>query len=126
MDKAEVAASLCQMPDYLHDHPDMSLAARLQQILASRTDPITEADLVSALHARPELIETWAAYVEDQRTSDGWYVTPSNTPTGGSEWILSRPGRKQPIVFDSPSAAYAALILRIVAQGLIGSSASHR
>jgi hypothetical protein len=67
-------------------------------------------------------IDSWAAYVEDLRTSDGWFVAVSNEHTRRPEWILARPGRKEWLAFDNPIAAYAALILRIVAPGLLGFS----
>lgn len=117
MDGTEIAAALCEIPKYLQEHPDISLSVRLREILASRTGPVREADLVSILSAHRDLIDSWAAYVEDQRTSDGWYVGVSNDPTLRPEWILAQPGRKN-LAFDSPISAYAALILRIVAQGL--------
>lgn len=126
MDRIEVAAALCEIPKYLRDHPDTSLSTRLREILASRADPVREADLVSALSVHRDLIDSWAAYVEDQQTSDGWYVSVSNDePTRRPEWILARPGRKEKLAFDSPIAAYAALILRIVAQGLLDTSQGH-
>jgi hypothetical protein len=122
MDRPEVAAALCEIPEYLHEHPDTSLSARLREILVSRTDPVREADLVSILSVRRDLIDSWAAYVEDQGTSDGWYVAVTNDPARRPEWILARPGRQERVVFDSSIAAYAALILRLVAQGLLGST----
>ena len=126
MDRREVAAAVCEIPQYLREHPDTSLSARLKEILASRTDPVREADLVSVLSAHRDLIDAWAAYVENQRTSGGWYVAASNEHASRPEWILARPGRKQRVAFDTPIAAYAALILRIVAQGLLGVSQGHR
>jgi hypothetical protein len=122
MDRREVAAAVCEIPKYLREHPDTSLSARLREILASRTDPVREADLVSALSVHRDLIDSWAAYVEDLRTSDGWFVAVSNEHTRRPEWILARPGRKERLAFDDPIAAYAALILRIVAPGLLGVS----
>ena len=119
MDKSEVAAALCEIPQYLREHPDTSLSTRLREVLASRTHPVTQADLVSILSAHRDLIDSWAVYVEDQRTLDDWHIAVSNDPTRQPEWILARPGRKN-ITFDSPIAAYAALILRIVARGLLG------
>jgi hypothetical protein len=125
MDRLEVAAAVCEIPTYLREHPNTSPSARLEEILASRTDPVREADLISILSAHRGLIDSWAAYVEDQRTSDGWYVAVSNEPKRPSEWILERLGRKERLTFDSPIAAYAALILRIVAQGLLGVRPGH-
>jgi hypothetical protein len=122
MDRREVAVAVCEIPKYLREHPDTSLSARLREILASRTDPVREADLVSVLSVHRDLIDSWAAYVEDLRTSDGWYVAVSNEHTRRPEWILARPGRKERLAFDNPIAAYAALILRIVAPGLLGVS----
>jgi hypothetical protein len=122
MDRREVAVAVCEIPKYLREHPDTSLSARLREILASRTDPVREADLVSALSVHRDLIDSWAAYVEDLRTSDGWFVAVSNEHTRRPEWILARPGRKERLAFDNPIAAYAALILRIVAPGLLGFS----
>lgn len=125
MDEAEVATALCEIPKYLREHPDISLSARVREVLASRMAPVREADLISALSAQQDLVDLWGAYVEDQRTSDGWYVEVSIGPARQTEWILARPGRKKGLAFDSPIAAYAALILRMVAQGL-GVSQSHR
>jgi hypothetical protein len=125
MDRAEVATALCEIPKYLHDHPDTSLSARLREVLASRTDPVREADLISTLSAHRDLVDSWAAYIADQRTSDGWYVEASNGTALRPEWMLVRPGRKHRLAFDSAAAVYAALILRIVAQGL-GVSDAHR
>jgi hypothetical protein len=119
MDRSEVAGALCEIPKYLREHPGTSLSVRLQEILASRMEPVREADLVSVLSVHRDLIDSWAAYVEDQRTPDGWYVAVSNEPTRQPEWILMRPGRKERVAFDSPIAAYAALILSIVARGLL-------
>jgi len=120
MNRTEVAAALCEIPKYLREHPDTSLSARLGDILASRMDPVREADLISILSTDRDLIESWAAYVGDQRTSDGWYIAVSNGPTRQPEWILARGGRKERLAYDSAVGAYAALILRIVAQGLLG------
>ena len=125
MDSTEIAAALCEIPNYLREHPDISLSARRREILASRTDPVREADLGSVLSVHRNLIDSWAAYVEDQRTSDGWYVTVSDDPTRRSDWILARRGRKERLAFDSPIAAYASLILRMVAQELLGAGNGH-
>jgi hypothetical protein len=119
MDKAAVAAALCEMPAYLREHPHTSLKVRLEEILALRTDPVTEADLLRILSARQDLIESWTAYVENQRTADGWYVAVADQPP--RRWILSRPGHRHRIAFESKAAAYAALVLRIMAPGLLGS-----
>jgi hypothetical protein len=123
MDRTAIAAALCEIPQYLREHPDTSLSGRLREILASRKDPVTEADLLSILSARHDLIDSWSAYVEDQRMSDGWHVAVSNEPA--PRWILVRRGRGTSIAFDSPSAAYAALVLRILAHGLLGASHGH-
>jgi hypothetical protein len=122
MDRREVATAVCEIPKYLREHPDASLSARLRGILASRTDPIREADLVSVLSEHRDLIDLWASYIEDQRTSDGWYVAVSTEHARRPDWILARPGRKERLAFDTQIAAYAALILRVVAQGLLGVS----
>jgi hypothetical protein len=122
MDRREVATAVCEIPKYLREHPDSPLSARLREILASRTDPVREADLVSVLSERRDLIDLWTSYVEDQRTPDGWYVTVSNEHARRPEWILARPGRNERLAFDTPVAAYAALILRVIAQGLLGVS----
>jgi hypothetical protein len=122
MDRREVATAVCEIPKYLREHPDASLSARLREILASRSDPVREADLVLVLSEHRDLIDLWTSYVEDQRTSDGWYVAVSNEDARRPEWILARPGRQERLAFDTPIAAYAALILRVVARGLLGVS----
>lgn len=126
MDREQVATALCQIPEYLHKHPDSSLSARLQEILAARMEPVREADLVATLSMNSELIDSWSAYVCDQRTSDGWYVKVSTEPSLRPGWILTRPGHKDRVIFDTPVAAYAALILRIVAQALLAAGSHYR
>jgi hypothetical protein len=125
MNGTEIAAALCEIPTYLNEHPDISLEVRLREILSSRAGPVKEADLVSILSAHRELIDSWAAYIEDQRTTDGWYVAVSTKSKGPTEWILKRLGRKDLLTFDSQIAAYAALILRIAAPAVL-SSQGHR
>jgi len=125
MNGTEIAAALCEIPKYLNEHPDSSLSVRLREILASRTGPVKEADLVSILSAHGDLIDSWAAYVENQQTTDGWYVAVSTEPKHPTEWILKRTGRKDLLTFESKIAAYAALILRIAAPAVL-SSQRHR
>jgi len=118
LDRAEIAKAVCELATYLREHPDTSLAARRQELLGSGVDRVTDADLVPILLKRPQLIEAWISYVEDQRTSDGWYVTVRNVSGGESAWIVTRPRNSQSLQFDSRVAAFAALIVRIVGQPL--------
>ncbi len=112
--RAETAAALCELARYLRAHPDTSLAVRRRELLRAADDLICEADLVKVLHAHPELIDSWSSFVEDQRTSDGWYVTARQTAPREAEWVLACPGREDSIAFSSAAAAYAGLIARVV------------
>jgi hypothetical protein len=118
MDRAEVASLVCELATYLRDHPNVSLAARRQELLGRRVYRVSAADLAPILTARTQLLESWTSYIEDQRTSDGWYVTVRSVPGGEPAWIVARPGNTQSFVFDSQVAAFAALIVRIVGQPL--------
>jgi hypothetical protein len=112
--RAETVAALCELAICLRAHPDTSLAVCRRELLRAGDDLVCEADLVNVLLARPELIDSWASFVEDQRTSDGWYVAVRQTAPRGAEWVLARPGRKDAIAFSSAAAAYAGLIARVV------------
>jgi len=118
MDRAEVAVAVVELATYLRDHPDTSLAARRQELLGSGVYRVPASDLASILLKQPQLLESWASYVEDQRTSDGWYVTVRSMPGAESVWIVARPGNSQSLLFDSRVAAFAALIVRIVGRPL--------
>jgi hypothetical protein len=99
---------------YLREHANVSFARCCREILASVTDSVTEADLIPILAGHPGLTDLWADYIADQRTSDGWYVVTENLHNQPREWIVARHGHKARLIFDSPAAAYAALVLRIV------------
>jgi hypothetical protein len=114
MDRADVAVALCELATYLREHPDTSLAARRQELLGSGVSRVSAADLAPILRERPQLVESWTSYVEDQRTADGWYVTVRNVPRGESAWIVAGPRNSQSLQFDSRVAAFATLIVRIV------------
>src|SRR5882757_3876364 len=116
--RAETAAALCEIANYLRAHPDTSLAVRRREVLRAGDDLVGEADLVNVLLARPELIDSWVSFVEDQRISDGWYVEVRQTALRGAEWVLARPGRKDDIAFSSAAAAYAGLVARVVGLSL--------
>jgi hypothetical protein len=118
MDRAGVASAVCELATYLREHPDVSLAARRQELLGSGVSHVSAADLVSILSERPQLLESWASYVDDQRTSQGWYVTFRFVSGGEPTWIVARLGNSQRLLFDSRVAAFAALIVRIVGQPL--------
>jgi hypothetical protein len=114
MGKVEAAIAFCEIPVYLREHANVSLARRCREILASVTDSVTEADLIPILAVRPGLTDLWADYIADQRTSDGWYAVTEKSPDRPHQWIVARLGHKARLIFDSPAAAYAALVLRIV------------
>jgi hypothetical protein len=118
MDRAEGASAVCELAMYVRVHPDISLAARRQELLRSGIFRVSAIDLAPILLERSQLLESWTSYVEDQRTSDSWYVTVQNMPGGESAWIVARPGNSQSLLFDSRVAAFAALIVRIVGQPL--------
>ena len=118
MDRAEVASLVCELATYLGEHPNVSLAARRQELLGFGVYRVSATDLAPILSERPQLLEAWTSYVEDQRTSDGWYVTVRNVPGDKPEWIVARPGNAKNFVFDSRVAAFAALIVRVVRQPL--------
>jgi len=114
MGRVETAIAFCEIPMYLREHANVSFARCCREILASVTDSVTEADLIPILAGHPGLTDLWADYIADQRTSDGWYVVTENLHNQPREWIVARHGHKARLIFDSPAAAYAALVLRIV------------
>lgn len=118
MDHAQVASAVCELAAYLREHPDISLARRRQELIKPGVHPIRAADLEPILSARPQLLESWESYVENQRTPDGWYVTVRKAPGDEPEWIVARPGNTKSFVFDSQVAAFAMLIVNVVGQPL--------
>ena len=59
----DAAATLCELPTYLRQHPHTSLAARRSEVLQSVPD-VCEGDLLDVLSERPQLIDPWASYVK--------------------------------------------------------------
>jgi hypothetical protein len=118
MDRAAVVSAVCELATYLREHPDVSLVARRQELLGSGVSDVSAAELASTLSDLPQLLESWASYVDDQRTWQGWYVTFRFVSGGEPTWIVARPGDRQRFLFDSRVAAFAALVVRIVGQPL--------
>jgi hypothetical protein len=118
MDRVEVASAECEVPMYLRDHTETSLAARIDDLYRAAETSVHEADLKTILAAKPALMEEWQSYIEDQRTSDGWYVAVRNVQQGSPLWIVTRLRDANDIAFDSRVAAFAALIARIVGNPL--------
>lgn len=111
--RRDAAAALCELPAYLREHPRTSLATRKSEVLESVAD-VCEDDLLDVLEARPQLIDSWSSYVEDQRTGDGLYVRFRQTPTRGVEWAVARPNSDDIAAFSSVIPAYARLIAEIL------------
>lgn len=113
LDRWDAAAALCEVPAYLREHPHASLAARRSEVLQAVPE-ICEGDLLAVLAARPQLIDSWVSYVEDQRTRDGLYVRVRRTPGRGVEWTVARLDGDDVAAFSSIAPAYARLIAEIM------------
>lgn len=109
----DAALALCEVPTYVQEHPHTSVAARRSEVL-QYVGGIAEDDLLAVLSARPRLIDAWVSYVEDQRSSDGLYVSFRETPARGAEWAVARPGNEDIAAFSSAVPAYARLIAEIL------------
>jgi hypothetical protein len=102
----------------LREHTNTSFSARVNELYEATKARIHETDLKAILESRPELMEAWQAYVEDQRTTDGWYVNAQNVPGRNPQWIVTRRGNAGAVSLDSPVSAFAALIARVVGEPL--------
>jgi hypothetical protein len=107
-------SSARRFADYVREHPDTSVAARRRELMRCGGDVVCEADLLEILLARRGLIDSWASYVQDQRTSDGLFVTVRQMPTRGVEWAVARSRDGDVATFSSAAPAYARLIAEIL------------
>jgi hypothetical protein len=114
LNRQDAAAALCEVANYLREHPDTSVAARRRELMLCGGDVVCETDLLDVLLARPELIESWASYVQDQRTSDGLFVTVRQMPRREVEWAVARSRGDDVATFSSAPPAYARLIAEIL------------
>ena len=114
MDRAELSLAVCEIPTYLREH-GVSLVARRRE-LSSVAMAVREIELAAVLTTGH--MEAWQAYVEDQRTSDGWYMTVQNRPGRSPQWTVTRRVNAGAVSFDSRVMAFAALIARIVGEPL--------
>jgi hypothetical protein len=121
MDRVEAASAVCELPIYLREHTNTSLAARREELFEAATTSVHERDLKAILMTRPALVEAWESSIEDQRTSDGWYVIVRDVLGGSPQWIVARPSCSEGTAFDSRVAAFAALIVRVVGEPLCAS-----
>ena len=78
--------------------------------------PVTEAVLRSVLASRPDLIESWLAYSEDQRSSDAWYFLSDQNAPRGSQWVVGRPSGGSSLLFQEAAAACAVFVARTVGE----------
>jgi hypothetical protein len=113
MGRAEAAAAVCELPIFLREH-NVSLAARREELFRRAGTSIQEDDLVTILKSRPELMDAWQSYVEDQRVCDGWYMTVKSVPARSPQWIVTHRLNADSVTFDSRVAAFATLIAGIV------------
>jgi hypothetical protein len=112
-DRAELSLAVCELPTY-REH-GVSLAARRRELSGTEM-PVRETELAAVLTTGH--MEAWQAYVEDQRTSDGWYMTVQNRPGRSPQWTVTRRTNAGAVSFDSRVLAFAALIARIVGEPL--------
>lgn len=118
-----VVEAACRMPLTFKTRSDLSI---LQVFHASGyaawAPEVTEALILAHLRSRPDLIDAWLAYSEDQRCSPAWYLTKDRDEAKAQErWVVGYydGGRTQEETFQDGYRAAAHYIKRFL-DGLWG------
>lgn len=77
---------------------------------------VNEQELVAALAARPELVDSWLAYSEDQRSNDAWYLACEPEAAQSSRWVVGKPSARTVLRFPDRIVACAAFVARTVGE----------
>jgi hypothetical protein len=103
-------AVICDIPTALRagghslrDVVDASGYAALRGEFAAR-------ELAAYLRDRPAVVESWVAYSEDKRTSEGWYLRP---PNAVGRVVLSPPPVREQRYPDLAAACAAFIIAEL-------------
>jgi hypothetical protein len=114
MNADPAATAIVEVAAYLRDDPSTSLAARVEWLRRGATR-VTEAQLREVLSSRPELVEAWRSYSDDQRVSDGWYFLERES-SGSRAWEVGQLSSGRRYAFDNAASACAAFVARIVGE----------
>jgi hypothetical protein len=90
MNSASAANAICALAS-LYRSPDNALSFdALCQVVWQQSDrsPIDEQALAQVFVVRPELIDAWIDFSEDQRSRDGWYIRCEPGCEGDSHCVV--------------------------------------
>jgi hypothetical protein len=118
MSSTSVALSICGLAiTYRRADNERSFHDLREEIWESfGLSPVTEEALGSVLATRSDLIESWLAYSEDQRSSGAWYLLSKQVAPGGSQWVVGNSSSQISLQFREPAVACAAFVARTVGE----------
>jgi hypothetical protein len=117
MGSTSVALSLCSLAVACIAENNRSFNDLCKKIWeSSGRSPVTEEALRTVLASRPDLIDSWLAYSDDQRSSDAWYFASKQVAPRGSQWVVGKLSGGTPLQFHEPAAACAAFVARTVGE----------
>jgi hypothetical protein len=71
----DVVARICELPVEFRTRGNASVTQLVEESgYAGHKTAVTVEAVSRYIHDRPDLIEAWFSYSEDQRTSSGWYL----------------------------------------------------
>jgi hypothetical protein len=101
-----MAMQIVAIPWKFHNQKNKSIIDLVKETgYFEQHDQITEGDIQTALLCRPEYVQEWRQYSEDQRSSDAWCL---NIPKGGP-YEVGCPDAN-PVQYNSAIDACAAFI----------------
>ena len=112
------AASICALAS-LYRQPGNALsfnALRQGTWRESGGCSVTEEALVDVFVNRPELIDSWLAYSEDQRSGEAWYFVHEPKTERGLDWVVGNLSMGAALRFGDRAVACAAFVARTVGE----------
>ena len=118
MNADSAANSICALAS-LYRRPDnvLSFDALRQAIWQeSGRVPVGEQALAEVFTARPEFIDSWFDYSEDQRSRDAWYLLREPRIEGDLHWVVGNLSTGVRLGFADRAVACAAFVARAVGE----------
>ena len=118
MSPATVAASISALA-YVYHQPqnELSFHALCRDIwVKSGGVAVSEDALATVFAERPELVDSWLTYSQDQRSSDAWYLEYAPQAAEASRWVVGNTPSGKILRFPDRAAACAAFVARAVGE----------
>jgi hypothetical protein len=110
------AQFLCALAaDYLQPGNSKSFASLLKDAwAASGRVAVPERSLAETFATRPDLVDAWLRYSEDQRSRDAWYLASRRSHAGPERWLIGHPSLDQTREYGDRTSACAAFVARLL------------